>query len=192
MYPKLFFLNRMKKHAKKLSTEVVHDNKWWAYKKDVVEQPDGTTADYFYGETRGGAAMIIPLLADGRVVLIREYRYLRDQMSVGFPRGGLENDESPSEGAKRELLEEAGTEAHELISIGQFESCLGIVKDTVHLFIATGLELGEHQPDSTEDIEIMYRRVDEFDDMVKRGEIWDGQTLAAWAIARDRILAEAA
>ncbi len=175
---------------KTLSSEVMHGNPWWKYIHDRYVLGDGREADYYYGETNGsGSAMIIPALDDGRLILISQYRYLRGRSSVEFPCGGLREGEMPAAGARRELLEEIGWQAEDFMKVGVFDGLNGLVKDATHVFVASGLSMaGQPRPDSTEEIEVLYRRLDEFEEMVKRGEIWDGQTLAAWALAREKVI----
>ena len=147
--------------------------------------PDGTTGEYFYGETRGHA-MVIPVADDGRLILVMHHRYLADKLGVEFPSGGLLENEQPNEAASRELLEETGYKTSNFIKIGTFESLTGLFKDPTHLFVAPELsKVNEPTTDDTEKLEVIYRRPDEFDQMIVRGEVWDGQTLAAWALAKD-------
>lgn len=172
----------------KLSEEVIHSNPWWDYKHDRYTLPNGQPGDYYYGED-SGSALIIPILDNGKLLLVVQNRYLLDKRSVEFPCGGLKKDEQPSEAATRELLEETGHASSDLIKIGSFDALNGLFKDTTHIFVARELtKTGEPQLDGTEEIEILFRRPDEFEDMIQRGEIWDGQTLASWAVARDKIL----
>ncbi len=169
---------------KKISEEVVHKNPWWVYKHDTFEMPDGTIGNYYYGEKPGGV-LIIPVTADGRLVLVRQHRYVHNKFSVEFPIGAIEAGESPNEAAHRELKEEIKQDAENLISVGTFEPSNGLFKDQFHVFVARDLfKATADTLDSTEEIEILERRPDEFDDMIKRGEIWDGETLAAWTLAR--------
>lgn len=180
----------MSQNFKHLSTEVIHHNPWWDYKKDTFERPDGTTGEYFYSENPGsGAALVIPVLPNGNLLLTRQYRYLRNRMSVGFPGGGIGKDETPVEAAKRELLEETGYVAEDLISVGAFEGSTGMIKDMAHFFLATHItKVAEPQNDVHESIEIIERRSDEFEDMIQRGEIWDGQALGGWLLARGHVI----
>lgn len=170
---------------KKISEEIIQQNDWWTYKHDKYELEDGSEGEYFYGETAGNA-MIIPVLNDGRLVLTTQYRYLGSKLSVEFPCGSLRSGERPADAATRELLEETGYKTDNLIKIGDFEPLNGLFKDASHLFVAPELkQVAEPSLDRTENIELIYRRPDEFDRMVQAGEIWDGQTLAAWALAKD-------
>jgi ADP-ribose pyrophosphatase len=121
--------------------------------------------------------------------LVRQYRYLNEKNSLEFPGGGISKDESPIVAAKRELLEESGYQTENLIKIGMFEPCVGVVKDLSHIFIANELTMvQEPKSDEFEKTEVILRRVDEFENMIKNGEIWNGQILAAWAMARDLLL----
>lgn len=173
--------------VKKISSAIIHKSPWWEYRCDKIIRPNGDEGEYCYIETRGNS-IIIPVLDDGRLVLVRQYRYLSDKFSVEFPGGGIAMDESPAEGAKRELLEESGYSTENLIKIGAFEPSNGVIKDMSHIFIATELEkIEEPKVDEFEQTEVMFRRIDEFEDMINRGEIWDGQVLAAWALAKDLI-----
>ncbi len=175
---------------KKISEEVVHQNPWWKVVHDVFEKPDGSHGDYYYGTNYGeGFALIIPVTPDGKIMLIRQYRYLKDKMSVQFPGGGIDENETASEAAARELKEETGYAAEELINVGSFESSCGLLKDEGHVFIATKLKLVDGKiPETTGDIELVFRRPDEFEEMILRGEIWDGQAIAAWMLVRKRLL----
>lgn len=174
--------------SKTIFSEIIHSNPWWTYKHDRHVLPNGVEADYFYAETHGNA-MVVPVLDDGRLVLVTQYRYLGDKPSTEFPCGGVKSDESPLEAASRELLEETGYASEELIKAGAFEGLNSLAKDTSHLFVAFELEKkSDPNPESTEIMEVMLRRPDELDDMIKRGEIWNGQTLAAWAMVRENII----
>ena len=173
---------------KKLSSEIIEKNPWWEYKKDKIVQKDGIEGEYYYTETLGNV-IIIPVLDDGRLVLVREYRYLNDKYGIQFPGGGIQVNESVVESAKRELLEESGYATDNFIKLGMFEPSVGLLKDMSHIFIANELTLLQKpKVEDFEQTEVIVRRVDEFEDMIKRGEIWSGQTLAAWALGKDLLL----
>lgn len=168
-------------------TEIIHENPWTAYKHDVFEFSDGTKGDYYYVENpSSGCAMVVPVLDDGRLLLVSQYRYLRDKISIEFPCGGIAVGEQPEVTARRELLEETGYEAGELSKAGAFEALPAYCKDTTHLFVARKLtKVSELNLELTEQIETMVRRPDELNEMIRRGEVWDGHTLSAWALVRD-------
>lgn len=174
--------------TKKLSSEVIHENPRWEYRRDKFINLDGAEDEYYYVESRGNV-IIVPILDDGRLVLVRQYRYLNEKNSISFPGGGIDKDESPTVAANREFLEETGYKTDNLIKIGAFEPCVGVIKDFSHVFIANELTfVQEPKSDGMEHTEVILRRPDEFENMIKHGEIWDGQVLAAWALVRDSLL----
>lgn len=175
------------KHLKKISEEIIHENPWWKYKHDKYEMPNGKEGDYYYGETNGNA-MIIPVLDDGRIILILQHRYLEEKQSIEFPCGGIKDDINILDGAKMELAEETGCIAREFSKVGEFQPANGLFKDKTHVYIAQIDQCGKQQLDDSEEIEVMYRRPDEIDHMIRKNEIWDGQTLATWALAHHYFL----
>ena len=177
----------MTKKFQKISEEVVHKNPWWTYKHDVY-QCNGKQQDYYYGEFVSGV-IVIPVLDDGRIVLIRQYRYLRNRYGIEFVMGGIQNGETPAQTAVRELKEEAGLQSSNFSKIAEFDPYIGSAKDVSHVFLANEISgSGEINLEETEDLEVIYRRPDEIDIMIRNGEIWHGQTLAAWTLVRDLIL----
>jgi 8-oxo-dGTP pyrophosphatase MutT (NUDIX family) len=177
----------MKKHPKKISEEIMHENPWWTYKHDTLEKPQGGMGDYYYGET-SGMAMVIPVMPDGRLVLVLQHRYLEDKQSIEFPAGGIPNAMEPIAAAQKELLEETGCIADDYVKLGVIQSSNGLLKDKGHIFLAYVTEQQEQNLDELEDIEVLYRRPDEVDQMVRKNEIWCGQSLAAWALVHHYFL----
>lgn len=177
----------MSKKYQKISEEIIHKNNHWTYKKDVLKCDD-KIKNYFYGEFADGV-IVIPVLDNGQVVLIRQYRYLRERYSIEFVMGGINPDETPAQAAIRELKEETGMQSSNFSKIAEFEPYIGSAKDTSHVFLANEIsDSGERHLDDLEDIEVIFRRPDEIDRMIHSGEIWHGQTLAAWMLARDLVL----
>jgi len=177
----------MPKHLKKLSEEILHENPWWKYKHDTYEKPNGETGDYYYGETPS-VVMIIPVLEEERIVLTLQHRYLVDKQSIEFPAGGIKPDITALDAAKQELLEETGCIAREMVKMGTFEPANGFVKDECHVFLAHVASQGSQHLDDTEEIELLYRRPEEIDEMIRKNEIWDGETMAAWALVHHYFL----
>ncbi len=180
----------MPKRLKKLTEEVLHENPWTKYKHDTYEKPDGSGGDYYYMKC-GGMVKVVPVLPDGRLVLTLQHRYLQDKQSIEFPAGGVDEGETSTDAAKREVREETGYNTEELLKVGTFQPSNGVLQNNAHVYIANlDASQEEQMLESTEDIEVLYRRPDEFEDMIRRGDIWDGATLATWSLVRHRFLEE--
>jgi len=170
----------------KKSEEIIHNNPFWVYKHDTFQYPDGRTGEYYYGEDRG-MVMIVPMLPDGRLVLIKQWRYLLQKNSIEFPGGGIRIDESPDHAAKRELLEETGYGSLSLKQIGTFEQYPGIFKAPAHVYFSFVSEHSQPTLDDTEDISVFIASPQEVKAMVEGGEIIDSATLATWALVCSRL-----
>ncbi len=178
----------MSNRYKKISEKIIDKNQWWEYKRDTIELSDGSKSEYYYGESNGGS-LVVPILDDGRLVLVSQYRYLRDQMSVEFPCGRVDDGETPQAAAERELMEEAGYKSSNFLKVGSFHGSISYVKSPLHVFVADELtSVGAPEQSARETTEVIIRRADEFEEMIKRGEILDGSTLAAWTLTRELVL----
>lgn len=172
---------------KKLKSDIVHQNPFWIYRQDVFEIPGGEKCDYYYAET-SGSVMVAPLLPDGRLALIRTYRCLFNRDSIEFPGGAVNPDQTFEQAARAELEEEIGLIAQELINIAEFCPWNAVTTEVCKVFLARGLRETKKQNNPQEPSELVLRRIDEMDDLVRRNEIWDGQTLAVWAMVRPHLL----
>jgi len=177
----------MNKKYQKISEETIHKNPWWSYKHDVYTC-DEKECHYYYGEFIG-TAIVVPILDDGRIALVRQYRYLQSKSGVEFPMGGMEEGETPLQAATKELFEEAGMESSNFSKVGEFANSKGVLKSTSHVFLANEIfNITTPKLEDTEDIEVLLRRPDEVDKMIRGGEIWDSQTLATWSLVRDLLI----
>lgn len=175
----------MLKRLKQLSSEVVSENRYWQYRADHYKHPDGSEGEYHYIHTPG-SVMVIPVTAGGMLLLVRQFRYLNRRESLEFTGGGVRGGMSPEAAAASELKEEAGIVASELRHIGYFNPMNGVTDEICQVFVATGLVQVDSSPDASEEFELVELREDEFCDLIRQGEIWDGMTLAAFSLFREK------
>ena len=171
----------MLRHWKKLSSKVLFTNPWWTYRVDTFKIPDGVEGEYHVVHTEG-SSMVIPILDDGRIVLVNQYRYLRDRESIEFPCGGVKPEHTYEEMARLELEEEAGYRAGSWSVVGEFNPFNGATDEMCRVFVARGLVPVEARPESTEEFEILKLTVKELESLIAERKIWDGMTLAAWSL----------
>ena len=167
-----------------LKSTLLARNPYWEYRKDLYRLPNGTAAPYYYVHSRG-SVLVIPEFKPRQYVLVRQYRYLNRRWSVEFPGGGWDpGGAEPLEEARRELLQETGFQAEEWIELGRFNPCNGMTDEECTVFLARGLHAHAPQWDQTEELEILLSDADRIEDAIRRGEIWDGMSLAAWLLYR--------
>ncbi len=175
----------MLKALRQIGTELLSRNPWWEYRKDRYEHPGGTDGEYYYVHTPG-AVMIIPITDDGKLILVRQFRYLNRLQSLEFIGGGIKPGKSAEESACDELFEEAGIVAEKLIPIGGFNPMNGVTDEICNIFVALSLKKGTAKPEATEEFEVQELEYAKFCEMIRAGSIWDGMTLAAFAIFEQR------
>jgi len=134
-----------------------------------------------------GAVVVLPLLDDGRVCLIRNYRISVNQTLIELPAGTLEPGEEPIQNAERELMEETGYRAAKLQKLHAFYLSPGILDERMHLFLATGLTAGETAREAGEDIDNLVVPWDEALEMAVDGRIQDAKSIVGLLLV-DRLL----
>jgi ADP-ribose diphosphatase len=171
---------------KKIRQSFELKNPWWTYRKDDVLLPTGREGEYHFVHVNG-SSMIIPLLDDGRMVLVNQYRYLASKESLEFPCGSVKDGSTHEQTAIMELSEETGFQAENLDCVAEFNPYNGVTDELCKVFIARHLTPVTARPDETEEFQSLILSYSEIERKIKAHIIWDGMTLAAWAIVRDII-----
>ena len=130
-----------------------------------------------------GAALAVPIKEDGKIIVLRQYRFAVSRRILEFPAGTLEKDEDPLTSIKRELQEEAGYKAAQWDHLGIMLPCPGYSDEIIHLFLARGIEPLSNKPegDEDEDIKGLDMSVRELNDAIASGnEALDGKSITAW------------
>ena len=166
-------------HWVRHSRRVVYDNPWIEVVHDEVTRPDGQPGIYGVIHFKTRAVGVVPIADDGRILLVGQQRYTIDAYSWEIPEGGVPFDEDPLEGAKRELAEETGYRAADWRELFAIHTSNSVTDEWGLLYVATGLEPGEANPEGTERIELRWITLDEAIAMIDAGEITDAMTQAA-------------
>jgi ADP-ribose pyrophosphatase len=143
---------------------------------DTIRHPSGRTSIREIVLHPGGV-LAIPILNDGRVVLVRQFRYPIQKYILEFPAGKLDSHQSPAETIARELEEEAGYRAELLTHECSFYTSPGISNELLHLFLARELRPVSQRLEEGEHISVERYTLEECLAKVLRGEIIDGKTL---------------
>ena len=162
---------------RRVSDEVVYRGRVVEVRKVRLRMPDGAVVDRDLVH-HNGAAVILPVLADGRIVLIRNYRFAVDGFLYEVPAGTLENGEDPLDCARRELTEETGYRAGKLEKLGSFAASPGVSDEIMHAYLATELSDGTQELELHEEIHVEVIAPEQVRRMLADGTIRDGKTIA--------------
>ena len=163
----------MESSARLISSREVHKGNLVRLREDKVILPQGTEALYEYVEIKHGSSTLA-MEDNGDVWLVKEWKYAIGRPSVEVVSGGLEPGESPLEGARRELREEAGLDAAEFIPLGHVDPFTTMLRCQNYLFLARGLTANPHQREEAEVMELMRVPLAKAVRMVMDGEITHG------------------
>ncbi len=145
--------------------------------KENVTLDNGVTADLDIIHHPGAAAMI-PLTGDNKVLLLRQYRHAIRQEIWEIPAGTLEKGETPQTCAAREIEEETGYTAANFVRLGNIIPVPGYSDETITLFLCTGLTLKQQKLDADEQITVSPVPFDETIAMIRDGRIQDAKSIA--------------
>lgn len=169
--------DRKRRTERILSSKVLFRGRVFTLKRDRVAEPSGivVTRDMI---AHPGSVVVLPLLGDGRIVLIRQYRHAVGQFLWELVAGHKEPNESPVAGAHRELLEETGYTAKRVRKLLEYFPSPGLLGERMDIFLAEGLTKGKAQPEEDEKISQKIVTLREAEKWVRSGKIRDGKSIA--------------
>ncbi|MDT0630509.1 NUDIX hydrolase [Rubrivirga sp. S365] len=169
-----------------ISSEPVYDGTLLHVRRDEVRLPDGATSVREWIK-HPGASAVVAIDGEGRVVLVRQFRYPPRREFLEVPAGKFDRDgESPLDVAQRELEEETGLTAAAWTALGRTFPGIGYSSETIHLFLAESLSEGERGGDDDEFLEVVRLPFDEAVRRAESGEILDAKTSLALLLAAAR------
>ncbi len=169
-----------------LSTREIFDGKILHVKLDTVRLPNGATASREIIR-HVGAVCIIPLTADGQVLVERQFRYPMNEVITEIPAGKLDSpDEDPLAAARRELREETGVTADKWTCLGPFYPAAAYSDERIWMYLAEQLHFGQQELDEDEFLGVSTVPLQTLVRQVLAGEIPDAKTqtavLRVWAL----------
>jgi ADP-ribose pyrophosphatase len=166
-----------KKLAKILKSQIVYQGPVFGVRRDEVIEPSGirTTREVI---THSGSVVVLPVLPDGRVVLIRQYRHAARQYLWELVAGRMDHGETPKRGAARELIEETGYRAKTFTVFLDVFPSPGFLEERMYILLAEGLTPGKAQPEEDEKIISRAYKPSELREMIHRGQLCDAKSVA--------------
>ncbi len=167
--------------VKRIKRELVKHGTILDIYEDTMELPNGNTEVWDFISHRMGAACVLPVKADGKILMVRQYRNALERYTIEVPAGKRDSvDEDTAICAERELEEETGYKAGKLEKLLSIKTTVAFCDEFIDVYLATDLvDLGHQNLDESEDIEILEYTIDELTDMCYKGILQDAKTVAA-------------
>jgi ADP-ribose pyrophosphatase len=168
---------RKAQKAKILRSKMIYKGPVFGIRRDELIEPGGvrTSREMI---THSGSVVVLPILPDGRILLIRQYRHAARQFLWELVAGRIDEGESPRKGAARELIEETGYRAKRFRLFLDFFPTPGFLEERMFILLAEGLTEGEASPEEDEKITSRAFTRAELEQMIHKRIIRDGKTIA--------------
>lgn len=171
---------------KRLKRELVYKGSIINYYRDTVQVPNGNVVEWdFIGHN--GAAAVVPVTEDGRILMVRQYRNALDRVTLEIPAGGLNGKDEPTKtAAARELEEETGYRSEELSFLISLNTTVAFCNEKIDVYVAKKLVPSSQHLDEDEFIDVVPMDVEELTQMIYEGKLMDSKTVAAILAYRSR------
>lgn len=164
---------------RRLKRELVHKGAIIELYKDYVEIPNGNIAEWdFIGHK--GAAAIVPVTDEGKILMVRQYRNALDRHTLEIPAGGLDGIEEPTiDCAARELEEETGYKSSQLEFLISVVAAVAYCNEKIDVYVAKNLVPSKQNLDEDEYVDVEEHSVEALCKMIFEGKIQDSKTISA-------------
>lgn len=165
---------------KRIKRELVYKGSILDIYKDTMQLPNGKTEEWDYVAHRMGAAAVLPVLPDGRIVMVRQYRNALERETLEIPAGCRDSlTEDTLVSASRELEEETGYRSDDISFLISLKTTVAFCNEAIDVYLAKNLVKGEQHLDDAEAIEVEIHSLDELCDMIYKGQLQDSKTVSA-------------
>lgn len=169
----------MSDEVKRTGRELVYEGAILKVYKDHMEFANGNTADWDYIH-HDGAAAVVPVLDDGRVLMVSQYRNALERYTLEIPAGKLDNPNEPGlVCARRELEEETGYMSENLEWLATLRTTVAFCNERIEIYVAKNLVPTHQHLDEDEYVDVKAYTLEELKEMIFTGKIEDSKTIAA-------------
>lgn len=170
----------MEKQIKRIDRTLKYQGAIVDFYSDTMQMPDGRTVQWDLIHHRKGAAAVVPVLPDGRIVMVRQFRNALDRITLEIPAGARDDtSEQTIVCAARELEEETGYHSEHLDFLISLRTTVAYCDEFIDVYVAHDLEKRRQHLDPDEFVEIADYDLDELCDLIYAGTIQDAKTVAA-------------
>src|SRR5258708_35799935 len=164
------------KKARVLSSATIYDGPVFGIRRDEVIEPSGVRATREV-VTHLGSGVVLPVLPDGRILLIQQYRHATRQYLWELVAGRMDPGETPKIAAARELIEETGYRAKSLRVFLDVFPTPGFLEERMFILLAEGLTAGEAEPEEDEKIISRAYSREQLEEMIRTGKLRDAKSI---------------
>jgi ADP-ribose pyrophosphatase len=169
--------NKLTRGAKVLNSKIIYEGKIFGIRRDEVVEPSGvrTTREVI---THPGSVVVLPVLPDGRILMIRQYRHAARQYLWELVAGRIDAREKPRQAAARELIEETGYRARKFRIFLDVFPTPGFLEERMFILLAEGLTAGVAEPEEDEKLVSRAYTRKQLQEMIRRGKLRDAKSVA--------------
>lgn len=163
---------------KRIDRKLVHKGHILDFYCDTIQLPNGSTTEFDFLMHKGAAA-VVPVMEDGRIVMVRQFRNAVDRQTLEIPAGGINPGESPIDSASRELTEETGFRAGKIEPLLDLNTTFALTNEMIYIYAAFDLQAADRHLDPDEFIDVEYFELKNIIDMILSRQITDAKTIAS-------------
>lgn len=165
--------------VERLHRELRYEGKLIQFYSDTVKLSNGNVAEWDYIGHKGAAA-VVPVLDDGRILMVHQYRNALDRFTIEIPAGGLDDADEPMQVcAARELEEETGYRSEHLEFLISVQTTVAFCNERIDVFVARDLIKTRQHLDEEESIDVKAYTLDELCELMFAGKLQDGKTISS-------------
>ena len=169
----------MGQHITRVKRELIKKGIILDIYQDTMELPDGRQEIWDFVSHRKGAAAVVPVLEDGKILMVRQYRNALERMTLEIPAGSRDSTtEDTKICAAREMEEETGFRSDNLTFLISLRTTVAFCDEFIDVYLARDLKKGRQHLDEAEEIDVKAYEIEELCDMIYQGKLQDAKTVS--------------
>ncbi len=168
----------MSEEVRRIDRTLIHKGSIIEYYVDTMELPDGKYAKWDFIK-HNGAAAVVPVMSDGKILMVSQYRNALERYTLEVPAGGLNPEEATDTAAARELEEETGYASGDLELLLSLRTTVAFCNEKIDIYVAKNLVKTQQHLDEDEYLNVGAYTLTELEELIFDGKIQDSKTIAA-------------